>query len=257
MLREARQVEGVGKLFLNTHPRTVSSPQFATAMMELIKHYGFRKENIVLELTEQQSILNSQGLNSVLRDLREQGFGFALDDYGSGFANLHLVQDLELDYIKIDGFFCRELHLDMRKQAIVRSTVEMAQQLGVHTILERVETPDEFEVARQLGLDYLQGYYFSAPVPGSELTDLFAGETWQPAISKPPPQPAATPADLPDSPAAASAHHELSNALTAAVLFASEGCRRLKPDDPLYEDLRQIRGACEQAITLMDEIRQS
>lgn len=252
VLREACQVEGVGKLFLNTHPRTVSSPHFAPAMMDLIKRYGFREENIVLELTEQQSILNPQGLNSALRELREYGFGCALDDYGSGFANLHLVQDLELDYIKIDGFFCCELDLDQRKQAIVRSTVEMAQQLGVHTVLERVETPNEFETARQLGLDYLQGYYFSAPVPGSELTDLFAGETWKPAVSTPPTEPAAPPAVSP----AASAHHELSNVLTAAVLFASEGCRRLEPDNPLYEDLRQIRGACEQAITLMEEIRQ-
>lgn len=252
VLKEARLVDGVGKLFLNTQPRTVSAPHFVPALIELIRQHDFREEDIVLELTEQQSILNPQGLNATLSELRERGFGFALDDYGSGFANLHLVQDLELDYIKIDGFFCRDIHLDPRKQAIVASTVEMAQQLGIRTILERVEDQDEFEMAQRLGLDYVQGYYFSPPVPGSELTELFKGQHWGERAAKPRPSPP-SPAALPLGPQA-SAAHELSNLLTATILFASEGCRRLPPEDPLYDELQQIRDACEQAIELSEKL---
>jgi EAL domain-containing protein (putative c-di-GMP-specific phosphodiesterase class I) len=173
VLIEGCHLPGVGKLFLNIRPRSLSQPGFANTLRELVRRHGYHESDIVLELTEQQSILNLRAFDRALRKLHEAGFGLALDDYGSGFANLHLVQQLQLDYLKIDGLFTSGIDHDPRKQAIVRSTVEMARELRIATIMERVETREEVDVVRDLGVDYAQGYFFSIPLPGRELADSF------------------------------------------------------------------------------------
>ena len=104
-----------------------------------------------------------------MQTLRDRGFGIALDDYGVGFANLQLVQDLKPDYIKMSGYFCRDIHLDPFKQEIVRSTAQMADQLRIPTILENIETADELQEVQGLGVTYGQGYYFSKPASRASL----------------------------------------------------------------------------------------
>ncbi|MCP4200558.1 MAG: EAL domain-containing protein [bacterium] len=173
VLVESCQLPGLGRLFINTSPRSLSTPDFVGRLRDLVRQHGYCENDIVLELTEQQSIINLRAFDATLDSLRGYGFGLALDDYGSGFANLHLVQQLSLDYVKIDGYFCNGIASDSRKQAIVGSTVDMTRKLGISTIMERVETEEELKVVRRLGVDYAQGYYFSAPLPGSELAAWF------------------------------------------------------------------------------------
>ncbi len=173
VLGEARHLPGIGKLFINMSPRALSAPGAATVLADLVSHHGYRYDDIVLELTEEQSILNLPAFDETLNDLREKGFGLALDDYGSGYANLQLVQQLPLDYLKIDGLFARDLPVDLRKQAIVSSAIEMAHELGISTIMEHVETAEELEIVENLGAAFAQGYYFSAPRPARELASSF------------------------------------------------------------------------------------
>lgn len=173
VLVEGRSLPGSHGLFLNTRPRSMSMPDFSAQLCELVHRYGYKPCDIVLELTEQQSVLNSEAFEATLGALRTRGFRLALDDYGSGFANLDLVQRLNLDYLKIDGRFCQEIQRSSSKQAIVGSTAEMAGKLGILTIMERVETHEELETIRTLGVDFAQGYYFSRPRSGSELASEF------------------------------------------------------------------------------------
>lgn len=253
VLVEGSQLPRVGNLFINTRPRTLSQPGFAEALRKLVRFHGQHESNIVLELTEQQSILNLRAFDQTLRELHECGFGLALDDYGSGFANLHLLEQLELDYLKIDGLFSDQIHLDDRKQAIVGSTVEMARDLGISTIMERVETQEELDVVRELGVDYAQGYYFSKPLPGSELA-----VSYQPVAPAQAVVSAASPARRGNagSPSTASTKtvHELSNLLTGIALFATDGLKQLEPDSPLREDLERICEAGERAVELAQEL---
>ena len=157
------------KLFINTQPRSMTNPEFVRLVNDAVANAGFSNDEIVFELTEQQTIVNPQAFARTLQDLREAGFAVALDDYGVGFANLRLVQDLRPDYVKISGYFCRDIHIDKFKQHVVRSTAEMCDRVGIPTILESVETLDELEVVKSLGVTYAQGYFFARPAPSDEL----------------------------------------------------------------------------------------
>lgn len=168
-LREAKKLGLRGaKLFINTQPRSLTSPEFAPVVADLVAAAGFKNNEIVFELTEQQTIVNPKAFANTLGKLRAQGFQCALDDYGVGFANLRLVQDLRPEYLKLSGYFCRDIHLDPFKQLIVRSTGDMCRLLGIPVILESVETAEELEVVKSLGIQFGQGYYFARPAPADD-----------------------------------------------------------------------------------------
>ena len=158
--------------FLNVQPRSLTNPEFAVRLCDEVRAVGLAEKNIVLELTEQQTIVNPRAFASTLQQLRERGFQIALDDFGEGSSNLNLFQDLHPDFLKISGTFCRGLAHDPFKQIIVQSTAEMAARAGTATVMEAVETAEDAEVLRLLGIDYAQGYFFLRPLPGRELAQL-------------------------------------------------------------------------------------
>jgi EAL domain-containing protein (putative c-di-GMP-specific phosphodiesterase class I) len=158
--------------FLNVQPRSLTNPEFASRLCDEVRSVGMVETNIVLELTEQQTIVNPAAFAATLQRLRERGFQIALDDFGEGSSNLNLFQDLHPDFLKISGTFCRGLAHDPFKQIIVQSTAEMAARAGTATVMEAVETAEDAEVLRLLGIDYAQGYFFQRPLPGRELAQL-------------------------------------------------------------------------------------
>jgi EAL domain-containing protein (putative c-di-GMP-specific phosphodiesterase class I) len=166
-----RDTFGRSKLFINTQPRSMTNPDFARFATETVERSGFAIDDIVFELTEQQTIVNPAAFRRTLDELRSNGFAIALDDYGVGFANLRLVQDLQPEYVKLSGYFCRDIHENEFKQLIVRSTADMCNRLGIPTILESVETADELEVVKTLGITYGQGYYFARPGPAADYVE--------------------------------------------------------------------------------------
>lgn len=171
-LIEAQQLHASfrgSKLFINTQPRSMTNPEFVKLVTDHVANAGFTNDEIVFELTEQQTIVNTRAFARTLQDLRQAGFAIALDDYGVGFANLRLVQDLRPDYVKISGYFCRDIHKDEFKQHVVRSTAEMCDRVGIPTILESVEYAEELEVVRTLGVTYAQGYFFARPATSEDL----------------------------------------------------------------------------------------
>ncbi len=171
-LAEVIQLGNVVTTFLNVQPRSLTNPDFAVRLCDEVRAVGMTESNIVLELTEQQTIVNPGAFAATLQRLRERGFQIALDDFGEGSSNLNLFQDLHPDFLKISGTFCRGLAHDPFKQIIVQSTAEMAARAGTATVMEAVETAEDAEVLRLLGIDYAQGYFFQRPLPGRELAQL-------------------------------------------------------------------------------------
>jgi EAL domain-containing protein (putative c-di-GMP-specific phosphodiesterase class I) len=168
-LAEVQRLGRVVNTFLNVQPRSLTNPEFTDTLNRAVRQAGLHEDNVVLELTEQQTIVNPRAFASTLQRLRERGFHVALDDYGEGSSNLNLLQNLRPEYLKISGTFCRHLDSDPFKQTLVRSTAEMAARTGIVTIMEAVETPAEAEMLHQLGIDYGQGFYFLEPLTGQEL----------------------------------------------------------------------------------------
>jgi EAL domain-containing protein (putative c-di-GMP-specific phosphodiesterase class I) len=168
-LVEVRHLGNAVTTFLNVQPRSLTNPEFTATLCDAVLSAGLVETQIVLELTEQQTIVNPRAFAATLHRLRERGFRIALDDYGEGSSNLNLFQTLRPDFLKISGTFCRGLARDPFKQIIVQSTAEMAARVGTATVMEAVETPEDAEILRFLGIDYGQGYFFSEPLPGREL----------------------------------------------------------------------------------------
>jgi EAL domain-containing protein (putative c-di-GMP-specific phosphodiesterase class I) len=168
-LSEVRHLGSAVTTFLNVQPRSLTNPEFTATLCDAVLAAGMVETRIVLELTEQQTIVNPRAFAATLHRLRERGFRIALDDYGEGSSNLNLFQTLRPDFLKISGTFCRGLARDPFKQIIVQSTAEMAARVGTATVMEAVETSEDAEILRFLGIDYGQGYFFSEPLPGREL----------------------------------------------------------------------------------------
>lgn len=174
--------------FLNVQPRSLTNPEFTSRLCDEVHGAGLDERTIVLELTEQQTIVNPRAFASTLQKLRERGFRIALDDFGEGSSNLNLFQDLHPDFLKISGTFCNGLNRDPFKRIIVQSTAEMSRRAGTLTIMEAVETADDAEALRSLGIDYAQGYFFLKPLPGRDLARaLGAGVLHPPRMGPTPP----------------------------------------------------------------------
>jgi EAL domain-containing protein (putative c-di-GMP-specific phosphodiesterase class I) len=168
-LAEFHHLPGRLTAFLNVQPRSLTHPEFTPRLVEALRTAELDHDRVILELTEQHTILNPPAFAATLAKLRDLGLRIALDDFGEGSSNLNLLLDLRPEFLKISSAFCRGVEGDPFKQALVRSTAEMAARTGAKTVMEAVETPEEAEEIRRLGIDYGQGHFFSHPKTGREL----------------------------------------------------------------------------------------
>ncbi len=164
-LKEAEGLPPSMKVFINVQPRSMSHPDFSGRLSGMINDANISTNNIVLELTEQHTILNPAAFRMTLDRLRELNLKIALDDFGEGMANLKLLHELKPDYLKISGHFCRNIDTDTVRQNLVRSIQQMASSQDIPTIVEQVEMSSELTVLQELGVSYAQGYLFGRPAP--------------------------------------------------------------------------------------------
>jgi EAL domain-containing protein (putative c-di-GMP-specific phosphodiesterase class I) len=139
----------------------------------LSEKWGIAPERLVLELTE-TSILDPE-VPGVLERLHEMGEVLAIDDFGTGHSSLVYLQRLPIDEIKVDRSFVMNLATDTADAVIVRSTIDLAHNLGLKVVAEGVE--DEISLQRliEYGCDSAQGYYFSRPRPADDLKHWLTG----------------------------------------------------------------------------------
>ncbi len=158
-------------VFLNIQPRSMTNPDFRRQVVDSVERSGIAPEQIVFEITEQETILNPGAFASTLAQLRSLGFRVALDDFGVGFCNLHLLIDLKPDYVKLPTFFTRGIATDRDRQDTVKALRSLLERRRVPVIMEGVETAEELEAVRALGVEYAQGYHFARPSRAPELRD--------------------------------------------------------------------------------------
>ncbi len=140
-------------------------------LKELLASHQLPAEKLCIEVTEMVA-LGELGVSSEwITQLREQGIKVALDDFGSGFASYAYLRHLPLDLLKIDGTFISGIEHDPINQAMVNSMQQIAQQLGLKTVAEFVESQATLDCLRDLGIDYAQGYFIDRPKPLESLAD--------------------------------------------------------------------------------------
>ncbi|MBI5007829.1 MAG: EAL domain-containing protein [Nitrosomonadales bacterium] len=151
------------KLFFNLFPRSFNDIEWVRAIPELVRSMGVPCENIVLEITEREALPNLTQVRAVIEELRESRIAVALDDFGSGFSSFLYLKYLEIDYVKIEGSFVRQIVADQRDRIMVSHINSMAHEFGLKTVAEFVEDEMTAKMLVEIGVDYAQGYYFGRP----------------------------------------------------------------------------------------------
>lgn len=131
---------------------------------------------ICFEITETSAIQNRNRAMTMLLELRQQGFSFALDDFGSGFASYGYLRELPVDYVKIDGCFVKSLATNAKDYAIVKSIHDVCRVMGIETVAEFVENQDILDCLKRIGINYAQGYAIGRP---KALEDYPAGQLFE------------------------------------------------------------------------------
>jgi EAL domain-containing protein (putative c-di-GMP-specific phosphodiesterase class I) len=116
------------------------------------------------EITETAVISNLPSAKEIISKLRRLGFQFALDDFGSGFSSFQYLQGLPIDYLKIDGSFTMDLPNQPMNRSFVHAINEMAHQMKVKSVVERVENEATLNILREMNVDFVQGYFIGEPV---------------------------------------------------------------------------------------------
>ncbi len=161
-LRRLREIELTDRKFLlNLEAEMFGQSEFR--IHEVTSFFAEHRGHFVLEITERAAIDDYAVFRVRLDEFRDQGIEVAIDDAGSGYASLEAIAALSPDYLKITKGLVSALGDEPIKQDLVRMLVELAAKINAKTIAEGIETLEEFETCRDIGIDLVQGYYMSYP----------------------------------------------------------------------------------------------
>lgn len=149
-------------------------PDFAGMVLRILEENGINPATggIELELTESMLMSHVEGTIDTLNKLHDKGIKFSIDDFGTGYSSLGYLKRFPIGSLKIDQSFVRDLSIDAGDAAIVAAIVALGHSLGLNVIAEGVENTMQLAELRKAGCDEIQGYLFSRPVPGVEMTHL-------------------------------------------------------------------------------------
>jgi len=147
-----------------------SAPDLKGMVALTLAQTGLAPERLELEITESVLLENDESNLVVLHALRNLGVSIVLDDFGTGYLSLSYLQKFPFDKLKIDRSFVRELSSRSDSAAIVRAVNGLGKTLNILTTAEGIETEEQCELLRATGVDQMQGYLFSRPVPKAELS---------------------------------------------------------------------------------------
>ena len=157
-------------LSINISAQSLSDELFLGYLLDQLDQTGVSPERVCLEITETAAIANIGQAMEFINSLKARGCSFALDDFGSGMSSYSYLKNLDVDFLKIDGSFIKDMVNDPVDLAMVESINHIGHVMGIKTIAEFVENEALLNKLREIGVNYAQGYYIHKPVPlhGSE-----------------------------------------------------------------------------------------
>ncbi len=162
------------KLSINLSPiHLQNKDEGFTDWLDQITANGLKGDDIILEITEGVLLKNDRLIKQRLDEFRSRGIQFAIDDFGTGYSSLSYLNELDVDYLKIDQSFIRKLSKHSSEETLVQAIIVMAHRLGLQVIAEGVETAEQENLLRQMNCDYLQGFLFSKPVPATQFAEKY------------------------------------------------------------------------------------
>lgn len=161
--KDKKHIEKLHSAHINLAGSTLNNPDFQAKIKEAIETFDFPWEKLELEVTESSAIGNFNMANKFIKWLKEQKIGLALDDFGTGMASFEYLKSLPFDVVKVDGSFVKDMHKDPADKAVIKYIQEIASLKGQETVAEYVETKEDVEELRKIGITYGQGYYLGKP----------------------------------------------------------------------------------------------
>lgn len=162
--RERMMSKSTGsKLFLNLSAQEIQGRGILAYAEELCNALQIPPQAIVFEILERDAIGDMTNMRKFLTHLREKGFAFALDDFGSGYNSFHYLRELHFEYVKIDGAFVRNILNSKVDYALVHNLSRLCQDIGIQTVAEFVENQAIFDALKDMGINYAQGFHISLP----------------------------------------------------------------------------------------------
>ena len=165
---------GIKKIDINLSVAQCMQEILAEQILKIQSIYKIPSSIINLEITETAAAHTPEILLKNMQDLANAGFELSLDDYGSGYSNMSYMLSLPFKMIKIDKYIVWAAFTDKRAEKALAATIKMIKEIGMTVLAEGVETPEQAEWLTESGCDYLQGFYFSRPIPRQDFLDLMA-----------------------------------------------------------------------------------
>ncbi|MFE7060706.1 EAL domain-containing protein [Sutcliffiella sp. NPDC057660] len=157
---------------INVSPQRFLRKNYYQLVESSIKSYGVDPKLIELEITESSFLHNPEVVLKTVRDLRNLGVKVALDDFGTGYSSMTRLTELEIDVLKVDRSFVKDVETNRKNAIILESLFVIAKDLDIEVVVEGVETEGQLLFMKQKNCDIIQGYIFSKPVPISPFTDM-------------------------------------------------------------------------------------
>ena len=172
LAQNRRVLSNLGKCSINISGSSIGHPDFLDYIKQQLKRPNVDARHICFEITETSAVTNLTEATKFIDELKTLGCSFALDDFGCGLSSFAYLKNLQVDYLKIDGMFVRDIVDDPIDRAMVKSINEIGHVMGKKTIAEFVENDGVLALLRNIGVDYVQGYGIEKPVLLSDFKSL-------------------------------------------------------------------------------------
>ncbi|MCW4152794.1 EAL domain-containing protein [Halomonas sp. 18H] len=161
---QASHLGMTASLSINFLPNAVYEPEACLeATLEISRRLGWPADRLTFEIVESEAVRDREHLRNIIATYREHGFCIALDDFGSGYANLDLLVELTPDSLKLDRLMVTACHRDPRRQTVLAAILGMARELDVEVVAEGVELQAEASWLLAAGIRLQQGFYYGSP----------------------------------------------------------------------------------------------
>lgn len=157
---------------VNISAKLLGSESFTHTLIELVRESGIRPQQLTFEVTESATMTDPEAATAALHAFRKLGVSISMDDYGTGQSTLSYLKKLPLNELKIDRSFVQFAHQNRGDGVLVRSTIDLAHELGLKVVAEGVEDEACLDFLRASGCDLAQGYLISRPIPATDLSAL-------------------------------------------------------------------------------------
>lgn len=157
---------------VNLSGRQLAQRNFLTHLQAILRSYALTPDALKLEITESILIHNFESAQAFLAEIRKMGIEILLDDFGTGYSSLNYLHQFPLDTVKIDRAFVQRMGENEKSRALLVGIRELTHKLGLTLVAEGIETEHQLELLTAMGVEYGQGYFFGAPLPGPRATQL-------------------------------------------------------------------------------------